>query len=111
MPKIEVVVYRDKEYPSAWISEEADFPERISSFLEEKGLSKLDAGELRDFMRKSIQEGTTHTKIISFSQDVVPDTVAEAPHPDTLLRGFPDPFLSPLHPFSLRPFTRRNLFS
>jgi len=88
---IETIVYHDDRYPSSWISDRDGYPDRITQYLRSKGLEVMNADELRKFMIDSIQKGNAHEKLVVFSQDVIPDTIAEEYWSNTTLREFLDP--------------------
>jgi hypothetical protein len=87
---IETVVYRDDSYPSMWIDDRAGYPDRIAQYLQNKGLGIKKAEELREIMIRSIETNTSNKKLVVFSQDVIPDTVAEDYYSNTTLREFLD---------------------
>jgi len=88
--EIEIVVYRDSNYPSMWIDDSAGYPDKIAQHLKDKGLKLLNANELREFLIRSIEEGTANKKLVVFSQDVIPDTIAEDYYSNVTLREFLD---------------------
>jgi hypothetical protein len=90
MTEVELVVYRDRKYPSVWIDDKAGYPDKISSFLEKKGFQKLNADQLRKFVVNSIHRREAHKKLIVFSQDVVPETIAEDYYANTIFREYLD---------------------
>lgn len=89
---VEAVVYNDSDYPHAWIdaSAPAQYPDKIAKYLEKKGLKILNSIELRDFIIKAIEEKRAYGKLVVFSQDVIPDTIAEDYYSNTTLREFLD---------------------
>ena len=90
MSDIDIVAYYDVNYPSSWIDSSAGFPLRISSYLNTLGIPHLDAHQLRKFICTSLDGREAHTKIVVFSQDVVPDTICEEPQANTLFREYLD---------------------
>jgi hypothetical protein len=86
----DLFIYRDPDYPSCWIDEKAGYPDRIGSFMKQKGLHVLKADELREMMIDSIKKGNARDKLVVFSQDVVPDTVAEDYFTNTTFREYLD---------------------
>ncbi|MEM0328520.1 MAG: hypothetical protein QXN53_08115 [Thermoproteota archaeon] len=87
---IETIVYRDDNYPSMWIDDRAKYPDRIAQYLQNKGLEIKKAEDLRKFMIKSIETNTSNKKFVVFSQDIIPDSVAEDYYSNTTLREFLD---------------------
>jgi hypothetical protein len=75
-----------------WINEKEGFPETISNSLNlnGKGLIKLDADKLREFMKERIRGDEAHLSLIVFSQDVVPITVIEDFTINTTFREYLD---------------------
>jgi hypothetical protein len=88
--EVEAVIYRDERYPSMWIDDSAGFPDKIAQYLRGKGLKVLNADELREYLIRSIEEETAYEKLVIFSQDVIPDTVAQDYYSNTTLREFLD---------------------
>lgn len=84
---IEMVVYYDTDYPSAWIANKS---ERIALFLQNKAIKIKTAEELKEFMSDSIEKENGYKKLVVFSQDVIPDTIAENYTSTTTLREFLD---------------------
>lgn len=84
------IVYRDSNYPSMWIDDSAGYPDKIAQFLKNRGLTLLNASELREFLINSIEEGNANKKLVVFSQDVIPDTIAEDYYSNVTLREFLD---------------------
>ena len=85
MPKF--IVYRDKEYPTSWISHE--HAEEIANYLKGEGFNECGAKALRDWMKKVIIEGTKDTVVV-FAQDVAPDTVFDDIGANALIRQYLD---------------------
>jgi hypothetical protein len=85
VPKL--IVYRDKEYPTSWISHE--HAEEIANYLKGKGFNECGAKALRDWMKKVITEGTKDTVVV-FAQDVAPDTVFDDKGANALIRQYLD---------------------
>lgn len=89
--KTRVIVYYDDSYPSSWINERANYPFTIAKFLNQnRDLEIVDATTLRDFMVEGIQKGDCHTRLVIFSQDVVPNTVIEDYFTNPTLREYLD---------------------
>lgn len=87
---MKIVVYHDKRYPSAFIDSSKGYPDKISKHLNKSNIPSLDADQLEQFIEKSINQRNSHRKIIIFSQDVVPDTICEEAHSNTLFREYLD---------------------
>jgi len=87
---IQTIVYYDDGYPSGWISDDLGYPKRIAQHLQNKAIEIKKANELSEFMVKSIDEGKSWKKLVVFSQDVIPDTIAEDYSSNTTLREFLD---------------------
>jgi len=85
--KSKFIVYRDKEYPTSWISHE--HAEEIANYLKGKGFNVCGAKALRDWMKKVITEGTKDTVVV-FAQDVAPDTVFDDKGANALIRQYLD---------------------
>jgi len=90
MPITDLAVFRDPDYPSCWIDDKAGYPDRIASFLEGKGLRRLNANQLRGFMIEGIEQRKAFDRLVVFSQDVVPDTVTEDYFANTTFREYLD---------------------
>jgi hypothetical protein len=88
--KVEIVVYHDPKYPSWWIDEKLQYPHAIASHFRGKGVAVKDANELRSFMIDSLDSGSSHQKLVIFSQDVVPRTVLENNDNSATLREYLD---------------------
>jgi len=81
-------VYYDDGYTTNWISDEISLA--ITDFLHSKGLRVLNAEELAEMMRKSVDEDTCWKTLVVFSRDVVPETICHYPYPNTLIRNYLD---------------------
>jgi len=90
MATTDLSVFRDEHYPTSWISNEAGHPDRIASFLRNKGLTVLNARELRRFMVGSIVQGNAHEKLVVFSQDILPTELIEDYSTSTTFREYLD---------------------
>lgn len=90
LPKIEIAVYFDAAYPSSYIDPKKGYPSKIATFLKSKGIPILNAGETRDFIKKSLENHDSNFKIIIFSQDIVPETICEESGSNTILREYLD---------------------
>ncbi|MFX1537994.1 MAG: hypothetical protein ACFFDI_27690 [Promethearchaeota archaeon] len=88
--KSEIVVYYDQTYPSSYIDAKMGYPTKIATHLKSKGISNINATSLRDFIESSLNERNANNKIVVFSQDIVPDTICEEEHSNTLLREYLD---------------------
>ena len=85
---VQTIVYHDKTYPTCWI--DSRYSSLIASHFSQNGLHILDAVQLREFISDAIDKGISHTKIVLFSQDIVPETICEEAHSNTLFRQFLD---------------------
>ncbi len=85
---VETVVYHDKTYPEGWINR--NHSSLIAAHFNQNSFRVLDAVQLREFILDAIDKGISHTKIVVFSQDMVPETVCEEEHSNTLFRQFLD---------------------
>jgi hypothetical protein len=85
---IQTVVYYDDDYLSGWISEDAG--RRIAQYLQNKTIEIKKADGLREIMIKSIEKENSFRKLVVFSQDMIPDTIAEDYTSNTTLREFLD---------------------
>lgn len=90
MSEVEVVVYFDTNYPSSYIDSKKGYPLKIATFLKNRGISVLNATEIRDFIKESLKNQNANFKIIIFSQDIVPETICEEARSNTLLREYLD---------------------
>lgn len=89
MPKnVEIIVYYDSNYPSMWVEKECS--KKIADYLSNTGFRVKNAEELRNIMVESIEKETAYEKLIVFSQDIIPDTIAENFDSNTTIRQFLD---------------------
>lgn len=90
MKDVDLVVYQDSRYPSTYIDQDANYPDKIATYLENEGFRRFDANQLKEFMIKNIKRGEASEKLVLFSQDVIPDTIAEDYYSNTTFREFLD---------------------
>jgi len=83
-------VFRDSTYPSSWINDSLGYPDKIASFFSNNAVKLVDADELKQFMVSSLEEGSSHQKLVVFSQDIVPKTIAENYYTTTTVREYLD---------------------
>ena len=81
-------VYYDDRYMTNWISD--GLSRAVTDFLQRKGFEVLNANELAELMRKSVDEDTCWKTLIVFSRDLVPETICHYPYPNTLIRQYLD---------------------
>lgn len=84
-------VYYDESYMTSWISDEMSL--EITDFLRDKGFHVLNAEELAEMMRKSVDENTCWRELAVFSRDIIPETIcrsADGASPNELLRNYLD---------------------
>lgn len=81
-------VYYDDAYMTNWISD--DISLEITDFLRSKGFRVLNAEELAEMMKKSVDEDTCWRNLVVFSRDIVPETICHYPYPNTLIRDYLD---------------------
>jgi len=81
-------VYYDDAYMTNWIPDEISL--EITDFLRSKGFQGLNADELAEMMKKSVDEDTCSRSLVVFSRDVVPETICHYPYPNTLIRDYLD---------------------
>lgn len=86
----EIAVYYDPKFPSCWISHSRSYPKKIADFFAKNEVRLLDANQLRDFMLEAINDKVAHKKLVVFSQDAAPNTVAENYYSTTTLREYLD---------------------
>jgi len=85
---VQTIVYHDETYPTCWI--DGRYSSLIASHFNQNGFRILDAVQLREFILDAIDKGISHTRIVLFSQDIIPDTICEEAHSNTLFRQFLD---------------------
>lgn len=66
------------------------YPSKIATFLKTRNVPTLNAKDIRDFIINWIENQEANSKIIVFSQDVVPDTIFDETTSNTLLREYLD---------------------
>lgn len=88
MSTVETAVYSDKTYPTGWISK--PFALAIANHFSKNSCKILDAPSLRKYLLEAIEGNYASKRIVLFSQDIVPDTICEESHSNTLLREFLD---------------------
>lgn len=81
-------VYYDERYMTNWISDEISLA--VTNFLQSRGFSVLNADELAEMMRQSVDEDRCWESLVIFSRDVVPETVCHSSTPSTLIRDYLD---------------------
>jgi len=87
--RMEMVVYHDEHYASSWINKE--WSKEIVKYLEEKGLNKKNAIQLREWIEAKLDENSSHESAIIFSQDMVPETIlGPLNSPNDLIRRYLD---------------------
>jgi hypothetical protein len=88
MFQTETVIYYDESYPTVWIEKNHSF--NIASYFTQKNIKWVDAIELQKFIRDAIERNVAYKKMVVFSQDIVPETIANPISSSILLREFLD---------------------
>lgn len=85
---VNIAIYFDANYPISWIKHA--FSLKIADLSERLHAKIVNAEELRSFMKESIEQKKSHQRLVVFSQDIVPITIAEDYFSTNTLREFLD---------------------
>jgi len=81
-------VYHDDDYMTSWLSDEISLG--ITDYLRQKGFRVVNAEQLAEMMKKSVDEGTCWKDLVVFSRDIVPETIYHWQYPNALIRNYLD---------------------